>query len=75
MPITMEIQRIKMTLISMETLTCTEFCFHNLLLLQCCSLAGSEYLSLAILCNGPRLWNIILKAPGILLSLKSLQED
>lgn len=51
------------------------FYFHNLLLLQCFSLAGSKYLSLAILCNGPGLWNIMLKAPGILQSNKSLQED
>lgn len=29
-----------------------EFCFHNLLLLQCFSLAGSKYLSLAILAMG-----------------------
>ena len=51
------------------------FCFHNLLLLQSFSLAGSKYLSLAILCNGLGLWNVILKAPGTLQPLKSLQED
>lgn len=60
------VQKVKKTLISVENLTCTVFCFHNLLFLQCFSLAGSKYLSPPILCNGPGLWNIILKAPGIL---------
>lgn len=74
-PISMKFERIKKTLSYVETLTCTEFCCHNLLLLQCFILAGSKCLSLAILCNVLGLWNIILKGSGTLQSLKSLQED